>query len=262
VNITPEQSTSITINQDRPATKGIGNILQQRPLVSTVVLSLAWIFFATLFGIAAKMILPEFEPEFVALVAISITVTVFITVIGWWNEIGFNRPVAWRDLRLLWLPAIVVMVLPFLAGIRPVEPGSFFYLVAAYALTGIIEEAWFRGVVMRVLRPLGTVPSVVISAALFGLIHAGNFLYRNPLIVLAQMFGAFVHGIGLGALRLRTNTIWAVVVLHGLHDLALKYTRFPAIPLDVIQVTLLMLYGIYLLRKPASQEPASNVIPQ
>lgn len=29
---------------------------------------------------------------------------------------------------------------------------------------------------------------------------------------------------------------------------ALKYTNFPAIPLDVVQVTLLMFYGIYLLR--------------
>ena len=78
--------------------------------------------------------------------------------------------------------------------------------------------------------------------------HVGNLLYRNPAIVLAQMVGAFVHGIGLGAIRLRTNTIWLVVVLHGLHDLALKYTNFPVIPMDVVQVTLLMIYGIYLLR--------------
>ena len=50
-------------------------------------------------------------------------------------------------------------------------------------------------------------------------------------------------------LPLRTNTIWFVVVLHGLHDLCLKYTNFPAILLDVIQVTLLMLYGIYVLQE-------------
>ena len=62
------------------------------------------------------------------------------------------------------------------------------------------------------------------------------------------MIGAFVQGIGLSAIRLRTNTIWFPVVLHGLHDLALKYTNFPAIPLDVVQVTLLMVYGVYLLK--------------
>ena len=57
-----------------------------------------------------------------------------------------------------------------------------------------------------------------------------------------------MHGIGLAAIRLRTNTIWFVVILHGLHDLLLKFTNFPAIPLDVVQVTLTMIYGIYLLR--------------
>ncbi|MBE0699256.1 MAG: hypothetical protein IH586_20225 [Anaerolineaceae bacterium] len=58
-----------------------------------------------------------------------------------------------------------------------------------------------------------------------------------------------MHGIGLGAIRLRTNTIWFAVIRHGgLHDLALKYANFPPIPLDVVQVTLLILYGIYLLR--------------
>ena len=92
------------------------------------------------------------------------------------------------------------------------------------------------------------VRSILISSLLFGLLHIGNLMYRNPAIVFAQMLGAFVHGIGLGAIRLRTNTIWFPVILHGLHDLALKYTNFPAIPLDVVQVTLLMLYGIYLLR--------------
>jgi hypothetical protein len=43
--------------------------------------------------------------------------------------------------------------------------------------------------------------------------------------------------------------------MHGLHDLALKCTHFPAIPLDVVQVRLLMIYGIYLLR-------ADGIIPK
>ena len=117
-----------------------------------------------------------------------------------------------------------------------------------------MEEGLMRGIVLQVLKPIGINRSVVISSLLFGLMHIGNMLYRNPFIVLAQMVGAFVHGIGLGAIRLRTNTIWFVIVLHGLHDLLLKFTNFPAIPLDVVQVTLLMIYGIYLLRTWKNQE--------
>ena len=138
-------------------------------------------------------------------------------------------------------------VLPFLKGFAPSDWSTFLYLLVD-TLTGFMEEGLMRGIVMRVLKPAGATRSVVISALLFGLMHIGNLLYRNPFIVLAQMVGAFVHGIGLGAIRLRSNTIWFVVFLHGAHDLVLKYTNFPAIPLDEIQVTLLMLYGIYLLR--------------
>jgi membrane protease YdiL (CAAX protease family) len=136
--------------------------------------------------------------------------------------------------------------------------GTFGYLVSAYAMTGFMEEGIWRGFVLRVLKPTGTVRAILVSSLLFGLLHIGNLLYRSPAIVFAQMLGAFVHGIGLGAIRLRTNTIWFPVVLHGLHDLALRYTNFPVIPLDVVQVTLLMLYGIYLLRTWKSAEGSAD----
>jgi len=78
-----------------------------------------------------------------------------------------------------------------------------------------------RGIVLRALKPTGTTRTVVISSLLFGLVHIGNLLYRNPFIVFAQMIGALVHGIDLSATGLRTNTtIWFTVILHGLHDLA------------------------------------------
>jgi hypothetical protein len=75
----------------------------------------------------------------------------------------------------------------------------------------------------------------------------------TPAIVLAQSVGAFCDGAGFAAIRLRTNTIWPLIILHMLHDLLLKFTRLPAIPLGVVQVTILMIYGFYILRttKPA-----------
>jgi membrane protease YdiL (CAAX protease family) len=184
----------------------------------------------------------------VALIALSIVVALALSMLGWWKEAGFNVPSEWRDSRLMIIPFIIVLGLPFLKGVKPSDAETFVYLVIGYALTGFMEEGLMRGIVLRVLKPTGTTRSVVISSLLFGLIHIGNLLYRNPIIVFAQMIGAFVHGIGLSAIRLRTNTIWFPVILHALHDLALKYTNFPVIPLDVVQVTLLMFYGIYLLR--------------
>jgi uncharacterized protein len=221
---------------------------EQQPVLSAVIIFIVYLTVSTLFGITAKTIFPQFQPEFVALIGLSIVVAFTLFILGWWKAAGFNFPAEWRDSRLVIVPILIVLGLPFLGGIKTSDIGTFIYLVIGYALTGFMEEGLMRGIVMRVLKPTGTTRSVVISALLFGLMHIGNLLYRNPMIVFAQMIGAFVHGIGLGAIRLRTNTIWFPVILHGLHDLALKYTNFPVIPLDVVQVTLLMIYGIYLLR--------------
>lgn len=224
------------------------SFFEQRLTLSVVLLFIVYMIVTTVFGLAAKAVFPQFQPEFVALIGFSIVVALALSALGWWKAAGFNFPTEWRDSRLMIVPFIIVLGLPFLMGIKPSDAGTFIYLLIGYALTGFMEEGLMRGIVMRVLKPTGTTRSVVISALLFGLIHIGNLLYRNPMIVFAQIIGAFVHGIGLGAIRLRTNTIWFPVILHGLHDMALKYTNFPIIPLDVVQVTLLMFYGIYLLR--------------
>ncbi|MEZ4865249.1 MAG: CPBP family intramembrane glutamic endopeptidase [Caldilineaceae bacterium] len=222
--------------------------LQTRPLLTAVLILIAYLVIATLCGFAAQLWFPQYQADFVALIALSILLAITLTLLGWWRVTGFNGPAAWRRLPWAWIPFVIVLVLPFLRGLQTSDWNTFVYLLIGYALTGFMEEGLMRGIVMRVLRPTGVTRTVVISALLFGFMHIGNLLYRNPAIVAAQMLGAFVHGIGLGAIRLRTNTIWVVVLLHGLHDLALKYTNFPAIPLDVVQVTLLMLYGLYLMR--------------
>lgn len=249
--------TNISISSSKQGSRtSLLSFFEQRPTLSAVLIFIVYMIVTTAFGLAAKAIFPQFQPEFVALIGLSIVVALALSMLGWWKVSGFNFPTEWRDSRLMIVPFIIVLGLPFLMGFKPSDMGTFIYLVIGYTLTGFMEEGLMRGIVMRVLKPTGTTRSVVISALLFGLMHIGNLLYRNPIIVFAQMIGAFVHGIGLGAIRLRTNTIWFPVILHGLHDLALKYTNFPAIPLDVVQVTLLMIYGIYLLRGWKNPEAA------
>lgn len=235
-----------------PPSSSASRYVQEHPVITAILILLAELVISTLLGLAAKSLFPQYQPEFIVIIALSILVAIGLTLLGWWKVAGFNGLSAWRSLPLAWVPWGIVMVLPFLQGFKSSSWGTFFYLLIAYALTGFTEEGLMRGIVLRILQPLGVTRSVVISSLLFGLMHVANLLYRNPFIVLAQMVGAFVHGIGLAAIRLRSNTIWLVVILHGVHDLLLRYTNFPPIPLDVVQVTLLMLYGIYLLREPGT----------
>lgn len=234
------------------------NALLRRPVLSAVLITVVYIVLAAVAGAAAMALLPQFQPEFIALAVMSLLVAAALSALRWWREAGFNGPAAWRDLRTLILPVVVFGLLPLVGGFNWLGWPTTAYLLAAYALTGFMEEGLMRGMVLHVLRPIGPVRAVLLSAVLFALLHVGNVLYRNPMIVLAQMVGAFCDGVGLGALRLRTNTIWGVVAIHGLHDLMLRYSRFPTIPLDVVEVTIMLLYGLWLMRDRSKLEPLGD----
>jgi len=237
---------------------------EQHPVLAAVVIWAVDLVFVSVITLAAMALLPQVQPpDFVSLCVDTVVLLVVLTLLGWWRTVGFNRPVEWRDLRVLWLPAVVTIVLPFLMGAKALDAASAAFLVLGYALTGLREETLFRGIILRVLRPIGPVRAVVLSAVLFALAHAQNFLVRSPAIVLAQMVGAFCFGLAYAALRLRTNTLWFLIVLHALHDLLLRFSNFPLIPLDVVQDIILLIYAILLLRNRRALEsaPAAEVAP-
>ena len=240
----------------RPAAAPLLDLFRRHPVPSAIAVWLADLLLINGFIWLGSRFLPSgVDPSFVALWPGVILLAIFVTLLGWWRAIGFNGPAPWRDLHLLILPAVVILVLPFLGGSQPVEGGTLLYLIIGYLLVGLREETLYRGVILRILRPLGAMRSTLVMAVLFGLAHLSNLFVRaNPAIVVAQAVGAFCDGFGFGALRLRTNTLWFLIALHAAHDLTLKYTTFPPIPLDVVQVTILLIYGIFILYKWSPRE--------
>ena len=148
--------------------------------------------------------------------------------------------------RLYALPTVVVLV-PLAAG---VTPGMLAMLITGYALTGYMEEAMWRGVVLRVLRPTGTMQAVLIGSLLFGAAHLSNIMFReSAALVAAQALGSFCGGIGYAALRLRTNTIWPVMALHMAGDLIASIGALPKIPTLVTHDVIMLAFGLYLLHR-------------
>lgn len=77
-------------------------------------------------------------------------------------------------------------------------------LLSTAVLPALIEEMVMRGYVLGALRRYGDKLAIIVSAALFGLIH-GNVL---------QIPFAFMLGLVLGWLVVQTNSIWPAVLLH------------------------------------------------
>ncbi len=91
--------------------------------------------------------------------------------------------------------------------LQPSNAVDALYSVAAIAIApAVCEELVLRGMVLPSLLPLGGSAAVVISAALFALIHLDP--YRSAF--------TFALGLALGVLRLRSGSLLAPVLAHAL----------------------------------------------
>jgi len=160
--------------------------------------------------------------------------------LGWLRAAGFNRPAEWRDLYLLWVPALLALFYLASTLVTPAaSAGVVIFAVIAALLTGLDEEARFRGVILQSLSPLGPLAAAALSSLFFALAHFNNLLtHAPPLIVLAQVVGAFLLGFGFAACRLRTRTLWPLIILHALYDLPADITLFNASNARTINATL------------------------
>jgi len=235
------------------------NFAIQRPTLFAVIVLLvleAIVFGALLISNLAGI--PLLSLDLPMLLLNAIFAAILISVMRWWGETGFNAPSHWKNLHFLIIPlAILIGPTLFLQPQLP-SPDRIIVLIIVTLLIGFQEEAIFRGVLLRTFMPRGTMQSVLISAAVFGIIHANSFLVgRDPLFVVSQIIASFLGAIGLGALRIRMNTIVPLVLLHALND----FLQFSAtggleageveLYLSILKIViggLMAIYGFYLLR--------------
>lgn len=230
--------------------------LRTRPVVSVVVLQVL----VAVLTIGGAFVLGAVFPwlpgysvtgpsqSLVLVLVLAALAVLAVAGLRWWSRVGFTPVSQWRELRLYWLPVLLLAV-PLVAGIKPLAQSAVLVLVIGYVATAVFEETLWRGLVLEILRPLGVWPAVLGSSLLFGLGHLSNAALRGfSVLILLQAFGAAVQGIGLAALRVRTNTIWPLIAVHALHDLSLQLGTLPIAAVEAPISTVLAVYGIYLLR--------------
>jgi uncharacterized protein len=234
-----------------------------RAVAAAVILAIAFVAVSVggtfLLGSVAPQLQGKDRDLFVEL-ALAAFVTLVVLALGWRREIGLTGLREWRHLGVLIVPALIVL-LPLAAGFRSTATDSAAVLLVGYTANSIAEDGMFSGILPRALSSKGLAWMVVLSALLFGLAHFGNLVSRpdqSAAITAAQALGVFTQGIGLVAIRLVTRSLLAVMAIHFAEDLILQLGAFPIVPANVIESTLFLLFGIWLLRKYRS-ELASDV---
>lgn len=106
------------------------------------------------------------------------------------------------------------------------DKGTIVYSTLYFLLVGMTEELIFRGITADLIlrrNPDKVKASVFMSGLIFSLYHAVNFLSADARGVLFQMLGTFLLGMLLTAIYYRTGSIWLVIVLHALNDIAAAF---------------------------------------
>lgn len=86
--------------------------------------------------------------------------------------------------------------------------------IMAVTLAPFFEELLFRGFLQPVLtRSMGVIAGVVLTAALFGSLHAPEYSFAWQYAVAVSLVG-----VALGWLRVRSNSIIPCTVLHGAYN--------------------------------------------
>ena len=122
-------------------------------------------------------------------------------------------------LTLLWILVGRPAEAPEL-GSYPTTAYRFSVFVVGALVSGVVEEAAFRGYMQRGLEPFGTERAVVVTSVVFTLVHGVHGL--GTLMLLGP--GIFVASVLYGMLALRTGTVVPGMIIHTLGDLA--YTFF------------------------------------
>lgn len=189
------------------------------------------------------------DPASAALLLVPAQVAAYVLTVGFmvfyvWARyrVGFLRAVRWNmpEGKLAWLALAGGSVLGFgseLAGgllhrwipkSLPIEqyfstPASAYTLAAFGVLVApLVEELFFRGFLYPALARLtGQAAGVVLTAALFALLHGGQLaLAWAPLLVV------FVVGLVLTLIRVRTNSVGFCVLVHAGYNFTLFTIAF------------------------------------
>ena len=113
----------------------------------------------------------------------------------------------------------------------------FLYVIGICIAAPVAEEMLFRGVILHALRPYGNGFAILISALFFGLIH-GNF---------SQAPGAFVIGIALGIVTLRTRSLLPAIFIHLVNNTISVVEEYLAIVLQFTDAVIIIIDAIIII---------------
>ncbi len=186
-----------------------------------------------------------------------LTAVVLISASGMWREVGLNRPTPLRNLILLWFPLLVI-VLTLSGGVRFPDVLLFGAVLFTATLEAFGTELLFRGLMWRVLAPVGLFRAVIFTSLLSGGLTLVSALSSGPWTEAAYLtLTATCGGFTYAAIRWRTGWLWPAILIHLALALSIDFAvvRIAVFPFLLFATTFGFIgYSLFLLRNRRVRE--------
>ncbi len=195
------------------------SFIEKHPFWYALILTIVITVLGILVVVIGRVLgLPQQALILTTLVVSTIIPLGIIWQLGWWEDTGFVGTT--QNVYDLTVPVLMMPFAVMLFGTVKNEPAVVIFFLVALFLTGVGEEALSRGLFVRVFLPHGKWKAIIYPALLFGVSHISQFFgsgmgIKDNLTVIAN---ALVFAVLYGAVRLRINNIWPLIIIHMTWD--------------------------------------------
>lgn len=233
--------------------------LKQKALLKIVGLELLIIFFFTLNGAYVHITNPSrLALQYAGLIPLAVGIFIYLLLTRKWNEYFFiQRGRSLKGIMQLSWPLLIVLLIIVIdnkgAYIPSVADILLLFIVQLFVVT-FIEELFFRGFMLKILRPKGFQKAVLISSALFAFTHSLQLLGGQSIeATLLQITYAFIIGIVLSLLIINHQSILLAIVFHGLNNfLQMSGNGESSLILSIFMTAILSVHAVFLWRRAAT----------
>ena len=193
---------------------------KRHPIISIILIEVSFLLVVFIAGaIATIKQLSYNTPILISFIPTALFLLFYFSWKRKWTYYGFKREMK-RANWILYLPLLIILIVLCLQGFssQPIEIIIFY--IGFAILIGFVEESIYRGIMIKILLPLGILPAILTSSILFSVTHMLNLLSGQSLGQTGlQLAYSFLIGIVLAQLFIKTGNIFPLILFHSLHNL-------------------------------------------
>lgn len=234
----------------------------KHPVKSIILVEVVFLLAVFIAGAIATLNQLSYEaPILLSFIPTALVLIVYFTWKRKWASFGFKPVMAKRN-WLYYLPLLAILIVVCFQGFEHTPIATIAFYVGFAALVGFVEESIYRGIMIKILLPLGIIPAILTSSVLFSLTHILNLLSGQSMgQTILQLVYALLTGIVLAQLFIKIGSIYPLILFHTVHNLIqFLVTDESSKLLDGTVIAILALTAIFLAVSLYKKQTALSVI--